>query len=199
MACISIASPAHAEWMDDGWPNADLAVVDIGYNFVGMPIMFDALGTADGDTGLLRFEWDLNGDGVYGDSDETVAVTEYTYDTVGPHTVFLRVTDPEFEVSSTTSIVVNIVPGGDESFATPEQNKEYADQVAALAAETKKEMEAQSTTASDASQRKQTTTKSDAAPTWLWVGIPALAIGSLLAAYFLFMRRRSTKPAPDSE
>lgn len=103
---LAMPTAASAEWMDEGWPNADIAVM--GVSFTSVPTVFDALGTADGDTGGLQFEFDYDNDGVYDELTED-AVGEHTYDDVGPHTATLRVTDPEFEVSSVASVTFEVV------------------------------------------------------------------------------------------
>lgn len=70
-------------------------------------VNFDARGSSDPDDGALSYSWDLNGDGVFGDS--TAAQPAFTYTTAGVFTVSLRVTDPQ-GLSDTTS--VEILAGG---------------------------------------------------------------------------------------
>jgi PKD repeat protein len=55
-------------------------------------VFFDGSASSDPDGDALAFSWDLNGDGVYGDS--TAVSPTYTYTKPGRVTVRLRVTDP---------------------------------------------------------------------------------------------------------
>ncbi len=97
-------------------PGGDLFYVDVGggtirrisYNAANHPpvaavganpttgdlpltVQFDARGSTDPDGDSLTYSWDLNGDGVFGDS--TLANPSYTYGTAGVRTVSVRVTD----------------------------------------------------------------------------------------------------------
>jgi glucose/arabinose dehydrogenase len=56
-----------------------------------LTVNFDGSGSSDPDGNPITYSWDLNGDGVYGDS--TVAKPTYTYSTPGTYVVRLKVTD----------------------------------------------------------------------------------------------------------
>lgn len=60
---------------------------------VGMPITLDGRSSYDPDAGdqIATYEWDLNGDGIFGD--DTNATVVVTFDTAGEGEVGLRVTD----------------------------------------------------------------------------------------------------------
>ena len=69
-----------------------------------LTVNFSGSGSSDPDPGdTLTYSWDLNGDGVFGDS---VAVTAtYTYTTQGPHTVRLTVTDSHGASNTATTVI----------------------------------------------------------------------------------------------
>jgi len=78
-------------------PICDLVVVTdlpaIGWD-VGTPVEFDASGSSDPDGDVLSFDWDFNGDDVYGDDydgDEWNPTHQYTESYVGK--VYVKVTD----------------------------------------------------------------------------------------------------------
>jgi glucose/arabinose dehydrogenase len=58
---------------------------------VPLTVTFDASGSSDPDGDVLGYDWDLDGDGVFGDGDSDVV--QRTYDERGPVTVKVRVTD----------------------------------------------------------------------------------------------------------
>jgi glucose/arabinose dehydrogenase len=57
-----------------------------------LTVSFDARRSTDADTDPLNYSWDLNGDGVFGDS--ASPNPSYTYETAGVRTVSVRVSDP---------------------------------------------------------------------------------------------------------
>lgn len=58
---------------------------------IPLKIEFDGTGSSSQNGEITAYSWDLNGDGVFGDSVESKAA--YTYDKVGTYKVSLRVTD----------------------------------------------------------------------------------------------------------
>jgi PKD repeat protein/glucose/arabinose dehydrogenase len=69
-----------------------------------LTVTFSGATSSDPDAGqTLTYSWDLNGDGVFGDSSAVQPV--FTYTTAGSYTVRLRVTDPT-EASHTASVVI---------------------------------------------------------------------------------------------
>jgi glucose/arabinose dehydrogenase len=56
-----------------------------------LTVNFDGSGSSDPDGNPITYSWDLDGDGVYGDS--TVAQPTFTYSTAGTYVVHLKVTD----------------------------------------------------------------------------------------------------------
>ena len=56
-----------------------------------LTVNFDGSGSSDPDGNPITYSWDLNGDGVYGDS--TVVKPTFTYSTAGTYVVRLKVTD----------------------------------------------------------------------------------------------------------
>ncbi|WP_202319893.1 PKD domain-containing protein [Archaeoglobus neptunius] len=75
------------------------------YPSVGETITFDASSSYDPDGSIVSYEWDLDGDGSYGDAvGQTVT---YTFSTWGSHTVGLRVTDND-GLTNTTRVIVYV-------------------------------------------------------------------------------------------
>jgi len=68
---------------------------DVG---IGDTVSFDASGSSDPDGDALSYNWDLDGDGVFGDS--TAAKPTWTYDAAGNVQVSLRVSDGRGGVGS---------------------------------------------------------------------------------------------------
>ncbi len=69
-----------------------------------LTVLFDGSASSDPDNDALTFAWDLNGDGVFGDS--TAQKPQYTYTTKGKYTVRLRVTDAR-GASTTASLLID--------------------------------------------------------------------------------------------
>jgi glucose/arabinose dehydrogenase len=112
-------------------PNGDLFYVDIGggtvreIKYLGanrapianatatptsgsapLTVSFDGSASSDPDPGdTITYSWDLNGDGVFGDS--TVAKPTYTYQTPGSYSVRLRVTDNHLATTTSNSITIS--------------------------------------------------------------------------------------------
>ncbi len=71
-----------------------------------LTVAFDGSGSTDPDPGdTISYSWDLNGDGVYGDS--TVAKPTFTYTTPGTYSVTLRVTDSQGASSMSQPITIS--------------------------------------------------------------------------------------------
>jgi glucose/arabinose dehydrogenase len=79
---------------------------------VPLTVQFDGSGSHDPDGTSVTYSWDLNGDGIFGDS--TIVNPTFTYNNVGVYTVRLKVTD-SLGVSSTSSPITisagNTPPG----------------------------------------------------------------------------------------
>jgi PKD repeat protein len=75
---------------------------------VGDSVTFDAAGSSESDGTIQTYAWDLDGDGSYEQTGQTVA---YTFSTSGDHTVTLRVTDDD-GATATTSQTVTVAGGG---------------------------------------------------------------------------------------
>jgi uncharacterized repeat protein (TIGR01451 family) len=71
-----------------------------------LTVNFDGTGSSDPDSGdgITAYSWDLNGDGVYGDS--TSAITSYTYNTPGSYNASLKVTD-KHSATGTSSVTIS--------------------------------------------------------------------------------------------
>ena len=69
-----------------------------------LAVQFSASGSSDPDGDALTYSWDLNGDGVFGDS--TLINPSFTYNTAGAYAVQLRVTDSRGGSSTTGTTIV---------------------------------------------------------------------------------------------
>lgn len=85
-------------------PPVALAAANPEYGGVPLTVNFDATGSTDADAGdTLTYEWDLNGDGDYGDpEDSTAASPSHTYTSAGTVIVRLRVDDGSGEKDTDT-------------------------------------------------------------------------------------------------
>ena len=85
-----------------------VAVLDANPTYGATPLTvdFDASRSTDADSDPLTYSWDLDGDGVFGDS--TIANPSRTYNTAGAVAVSVRVSDPFNALSTAT---VTITPG----------------------------------------------------------------------------------------
>ncbi|MDP9223258.1 MAG: PQQ-dependent sugar dehydrogenase [Actinomycetota bacterium] len=81
-----------------------------GQGLAPLTVQFDGSGSSDPEGGALAYSWDLNGDGIFGDS--SAPQPTYTYTSDGVYTVQLRVTDPASatDTASTTVTVGNTPP-----------------------------------------------------------------------------------------
>ncbi|HEX6781220.1 MAG TPA: PKD domain-containing protein [Solirubrobacterales bacterium] len=88
---------------------------------VGATVNFDASASKDSDGTIVKYEWDLNGDGTYETDTGTTPAISGSYGTVGERTVRLRVTDNEGGVTTATrTLVVQNAPPTASFTATPE-------------------------------------------------------------------------------
>ena len=81
---------------------------------VGQAITLDGSGSTPGD-GTNTYEWDIDGDGIYGESGETGQTVQYTWAAAGTYTVYLRVTDSDGDQSSDAA-TVTISAGGSTEY-----------------------------------------------------------------------------------
>jgi glucose/arabinose dehydrogenase len=70
-----------------------------------LTVNFDGSGSSDPDGDPITYSWDLNGDGVYGDS--TAVKPTYTYNTAGTYVVHLKVTDSKGASTISSPITID--------------------------------------------------------------------------------------------
>jgi glucose/arabinose dehydrogenase len=70
-----------------------------------LTVNFDGSGSSDPDGDPITYSWDLNGDGIYGDS--TAQKPSFTYTTPGTYNVRLQVTDSKGASSVSAPITIN--------------------------------------------------------------------------------------------
>jgi YD repeat-containing protein len=78
---------------------------------LGSPIHFDASGSKDSDGSIVKYEWDLDGNGTYETNTGTTAAADRVYGAAGTVQVGLRVTDNS-GLSVATTLPVTINAGG---------------------------------------------------------------------------------------
>jgi hypothetical protein len=81
----------------------------------GSPATLDASGSSD-DTGIAKYEWDLNGDGTFETDTQTTPTTPVTFPTPGPANVRLRVTDTD-GATDTTQLTLQVTEPGAQAQA----------------------------------------------------------------------------------
>jgi len=88
---------------------------------VGATVTFDATASKDSDGTIVKYEWDLNGDGTYETDTGTTPAISGSYGTVGERTIRLRVTDSDGATTVATKALViqNATPSASFT-ATPE-------------------------------------------------------------------------------
>jgi hypothetical protein len=72
----------------------------------GVTIEYDPSNSYDPDGTIVRYEWDLDGDGIYEYSTTTPEVVSHTYNEAGGYAVSLRVTDDDGLTDTVTYIKV---------------------------------------------------------------------------------------------
>src|SRR4051794_3021485 len=76
----------------------------------GTPATFDGTGSSDPDGTVVKYQWDLNGNGTY---ESSGAQPSWTYTTAGTYTVKLKVTDALGAVSAVVTAQVTVAAAGD--------------------------------------------------------------------------------------
>jgi PKD repeat protein len=71
----------------------------------GAQVNFDASGSSDPDGSIVKYEWDLDGNGSYETDTGTTASAAKSYATAGERTIGLRVTDDTGDTATTTRLV----------------------------------------------------------------------------------------------
>jgi hypothetical protein len=71
----------------------------------GEPVTFDASRSKDADGSIVRYEWDLDGDGTYERDTGSSPVTEKTYESPDTVTVTVRVSDDEGKATDDTALL----------------------------------------------------------------------------------------------
>jgi hypothetical protein len=87
-----IRIPLEFSNQEPGGPSAALTASSVSPP-AGEPVSFDASQSADADGSIVRYEWDLDGDGTYERDTGRSPVTEMEYAEPGPVTVTVRVFD----------------------------------------------------------------------------------------------------------
>jgi len=89
---------------------------------IGQTVNFDGTGSSDSDGTVVRYEWDLDGNGSFETDTGTDATTSRAYTTPGPVGVKLRVTDNDGAGSAvaTKAMTVNNAPPTAAFTATPD-------------------------------------------------------------------------------
>jgi PKD repeat protein len=94
-----------------------------------LTVAFDGRGSHDPEGGALKYSWDLDGDGVYGDSTQPAPTFKYTK--LGIVTVRLRVTDPTgLSGTATKTITVGTPPVVTITAPTPATTWAVGDRIA---------------------------------------------------------------------
>jgi PKD domain len=93
-----------------GGPSAALAASTTTAR-TGEPVTFDASGSSDADGSIVKYEWDLDGDGTYERDTGTSPVTKKAYDAPDSVTVTVRVSDDDGKATDDTAIV-RVEPAG---------------------------------------------------------------------------------------
>jgi YD repeat-containing protein len=84
---------------------------------VGQTVNFDASGSSDADNSIVKYEWDLDGNGTYETNTGTTKTVTKSYSTAGTYNVGLRVTDNGSPAkTATTTVPVTVNSGGVSSY-----------------------------------------------------------------------------------
>jgi PKD repeat protein len=82
-----------------------------------LTVNFDGSASSDPDAGdTISYSWDLNGDGVFGDS--TAAKPSYTYTALGTYNVLLKVTDNHGAATTSAPVTITVTVSGSSTFGT---------------------------------------------------------------------------------
>ncbi len=71
----------------------------------GVPVSLNASGSSDPDGSIVKYEWDLDGNGTYETSTGSISTTSKTFATNGEYTLGLRVTDNLTGTDTTTRTI----------------------------------------------------------------------------------------------
>ncbi|MCP2335899.1 PQQ-dependent sugar dehydrogenase [Actinomadura rupiterrae] len=100
---VDIIGGRVVRWVYEGTNNPPVAAIksDVLYGKLPLTVHFDGSTSSDADGDLpLSYDWDLDGDGTFGDSHD--AKPAFTYTTAGRYRVGLRVTDARGATDATT-------------------------------------------------------------------------------------------------
>jgi large repetitive protein len=90
---------------------APIAIIGLPLHPVtGTPATFDGTSSFDPDGTVVKYQWDLNGNGTY---ESSGAHPSWTYTTAGSYTVRLKVTDANGSVSAVVTAQVTVAAAGD--------------------------------------------------------------------------------------
>ncbi|HEX4752855.1 MAG TPA: PKD domain-containing protein [Solirubrobacterales bacterium] len=95
---------AHYEAAFDHPPTASFAATPASVA-AGLPVGLDASGSSDSDGSVVKYEWDLDGNGTFETNTGTTPTTSTTFTEAGEHQIGLRVTDDEGATATTTRTV----------------------------------------------------------------------------------------------
>ncbi len=88
---------------------------------VGATVSFDASGSEDSEGTISKYEWDLNGDGIFETDSGTTAAISATFGTIGERTIRLRVTDNDGATAlATEALAIQTTPPTASFTASPE-------------------------------------------------------------------------------
>jgi hypothetical protein len=94
-----------------GGPSAALAASTVSPR-TGEMVSFDASGSRDADGSIVKYQWDLDGDGTYERDTGSSSVTRKAYDAPDTVTVTVRVSDDDGKATDDTTLVRVAEPGG---------------------------------------------------------------------------------------
>jgi len=103
---------AHYQASRNNLPPTASFTLSSGTVSTGTPVTFDASGSKDPDGSIVRYEWDLDGNGSYETSTGSTATVTKTYAAEGTYQVGLRVTDQGGATATATRtlVVANHLP-----------------------------------------------------------------------------------------
>ncbi|MEP0814802.1 MAG: PKD domain-containing protein [bacterium] len=101
----------------ENYNSRPIAVLGLYPSFGPAPlsVMVDATGSNDPDGTIVRYQFDLDGDGLYETDNGNIGLLQHTYDTPGTNYVSLRVTDGEGATDATSKkLTVQTFTGGNK-------------------------------------------------------------------------------------